>query len=419
MKKLSIIAIFCSVFLVSFNAQAATWGFVKCQTDCSAKKCGSDTAFGQECVKNCDSSRVKNCKAALDSTIAAKMGTAITTKPTLPVAPTNSNVAKEPAVVKILSIDGGGVRGVIPAVLVAKIEEQMGEPITDIFDLFVGTSTGGLITLFVNIQENGRQKYSGKEVIQMYSDLSNQIFKNPVLRQVRTLKGIIGSKYSAKPLDDLLNKYFDNLKLSDMRKPVVVTSFDFKRNEAFLFSTKMAKEWPAMFNLYVKDAARATSAAPTYFKPLDLKLSSGADLTLVDGGITANNPGLIGLMEAKKLWPNASRYVIVSLSTGKSVEVPKVKSNGIFAGGVVHVLQPTINGMFEGQSQISNDVLKTLMKSGDEKSFFRIDAIVSKDHAGMDIVTKDNIDYLKKVGEDLAKSSGFFEVITVLKNLKK
>ena len=158
-------------------------------------------------------------------------------------------------VIKILSLDGGGVRGVIPAVLVKEIEKQTGKPITESFDLFVGTSTGGLIALFVNVSQGSKQRYSGENVIQMYKDLSRKIFQNPTKRKIRTLGGLIGSKYSAKPLEVLLQQYFGDLKMRDTLKPVVVTSFDFKRKEVFLFSSHTAKEWPAMFNLYVRDAA--------------------------------------------------------------------------------------------------------------------------------------------------------------------
>ena len=111
------------------------------------------------------------------------------------------------------------------------------------------------------------------------------------------------------------------------------------------------------------------------------------------------------------------RHMIVSISTGRHKGLKKVKAKGIFAGGIAQMLKPTIGGMFEGQSQISDDVLKKLLKSGDEKMFFRINPGISKKAEAMDNVKESNINYLISVGEQAAKSSTFQQMIATLKTV--
>ena len=313
--------------------------------------------------------------------------------------------------IRILSIDGGGVRGIIPAVLVAAIEHIFGLPITEIFDVFVGTSTGGLISIFLNIPDkNGKQKYTAVEVIELYKTLSRSIFKTDLYR-VAHINGLIGARYDPAPLESYLKKYTGNLTVMDTVKPIVITSYDTYLKNVFLFSTFLAEQeakskrlpnGKSILNLSLYDAGRATSAAPTYFPPLDLSLSSGAKLTLVDGGVALNNPSVIGLLTALKAYPNR-RYIIVSFGTGQhqDKQAPagaKFQQKKAFIGGIIQMLSPTIKSMMNAASQLNEDILTTLLN---KQYFFRINPNIPKDLTKMDNVDTKNIAALEAIGFDI------------------
>lgn len=128
------------------------------------------------------------------------------------------------------------------------------------------------------------------------------------------------------------------------------------------------------------EAGRASGATPTFFKPLELDLSGWAKMVLVDGGIGANNPGILGVMEAKKIFPN-QEYMLVSLGTSKTSELGKVVAKGNLAGGILQMLKPTLAGMFTGQDQLSDPAAKALVESG---NFYRINLEIDPDVKNMD-----------------------------------
>lgn len=302
---------------------------------------------------------------------------------------------------RILSLDGGGVRGVIPATILSDLENATGKPITELFDMIVGTSTGGLIALYLNIPgSDGQQKFTSKEIIQIYKDLSATIFKNPLSRRLRTLGGLISSKYSAKPFEALLQepRYFGSIDLKKAVKPVMVTSKNINTGEDFIFSSLDAeKNDAANFPMWV--AARSTSAAPTYFKPLEVKVG-GQTKVLVDGGVGANNPALKGVLHARAHFPDA-KIVMLSIGTGISDKVLNVESKGLLAGGIAQILSPTIQTLFSAQEKDSSDAVMAIIGSG---NFYRVAPIIADKYAEMDNVEPANLNMLEQIGQETAKN---------------
>ena len=244
--------------------------------------------------------------------------------------------------VLVLSIDGGGVKGLIPARILQYIEKKTGKKISEIFDVFVGTSTGGLIALFLNTPtEEGGAAYDGSDLVKMYRELPLIIFSNPnPLRKLRSIKGIITSKYSAKPYEQLLKKYFKNIGMAQSLNPVLVTSVDIETQTPFEFRTFSAVRGDQE-NFFMWEAARATSAAPVYFKPYKLRTEEGT-FTLVDGGVGINNPSLLGISLAKRLYPKA-KILFVSLSTQVSEVKNKFKTSGPLGGGALSLTRGGTN----------------------------------------------------------------------------
>lgn len=196
---------------------------------------------------------------------------------------------------RILSIDGGGVRGLIPALVLKAIEERLrartGRPdarIVDCFHLVAGTSSGGLSSIALTAPK----PLSPEELVQFYQQASPEIFHRGFWRWLRTVGGLFGPKYSSTPLREALTERVHHSVLSEATRDLLITSFDMNACEPHFF-----KRWKARAaadrDLPLVDVALSTSAAPTYFG------SHGVgEMALVDGGVFANNPVVAAIAEA-------------------------------------------------------------------------------------------------------------------------
>ncbi len=194
----------------------------------------------------------------------------------------------------VLSIDGGGIRGVIPAVLLKHIEEKVGKRVADIFDLIVGTSTGGILAAGLTVpKRDGTPKFSAEDMLALYADRGREIFDRSFWRGITSAGGALDEQYDHKPLEKILKEYLGDSTLKDCIVPIVLTSYDIEKRQPYFFKTRRAREKKDR-NHYLRDAARATSAAPTYFEPtVTASLASKSTRrVLIDGGVFVNNPGM-------------------------------------------------------------------------------------------------------------------------------
>lgn len=253
----------------------------------------------------------------------------------------------------ILSIDGGGMRGIVPSFILKKINEElkeMGEtrPLYSYFDLIAGTSTGALISLGLSMpleksslkKENEEDykveahyttgRFFKKEVVEtkgyiphladpesfvsLYRDNGNRIFKveetKGLFKLFDKVNRLFSDKYKIEPYEEFLNEIYGDTLLKELRVPTMAVAFNTSNSTPYIF-----RSWDD-HGYYIKEAARASSAAPTYFAPaVFIDRESDETLTLIDGGAAANNPILCAYAEAVKLYPNATEYRILSLST--------------------------------------------------------------------------------------------------------
>lgn len=244
----------------------------------------------------------------------------------------------------ILCLDGGGMRGIVAATILHDIEKHLfslgdTRPLYAHFDLIAGTSTGGLIALALSAPsspssllhqqqsadahvQNTRHRlrkgfddiYPGpdlKSIVELYLRYGKIIFpKSNSLLQLNIIGQLFNQKYDDASFNTLLNQLFANMEMSDVLVPTMVVSYDCQNDRPFIISSY------ARPNFLIKTAARATSAAPTYFTPVSyFDEETGEHLTLIDGGVVANNPVLYAYMEAKRLYPGTKRFHILSVST--------------------------------------------------------------------------------------------------------
>lgn len=320
--------------------------------------------------------------------------------------------------IRILSLDGGGIRGIIPATVLAyiedKLKEKSGNPeasISEYFDFVTGTSSGGILSLlYLCPDKNGKPKYTAREALNLFKENGGDIFDVSVLQKIRRLNGIIDEKYPEKDLEKLLRNYFSEDLLSQSLKPCLLPAYEIRNRKAFFFTSIEAKD--AENNFYLKDVARAVTAAPTYFEPSKIKSLDGNSHVLIDGGVFANNPALCAYAEARKIdfkkvlanpnkpkKPTAKDMIIVSIGSG-SVKQPYYYKDFKDAG-VFEWVKPLIDIMMSGNSETVDYQLRKIFDSlskNDQKDYHRIQPkLVNADNA-IDNATSENLNALQRDG---------------------
>ncbi|WP_196888880.1 CBASS cGAMP-activated phospholipase [Aureivirga sp. CE67] len=311
--------------------------------------------------------------------------------------------------VRILSIDGGGIRGILPGVILTELEKIIQEKaqdktirIADMFDFFAGTSTGGILTLaYLTPDSSGRPKFTAEQAVNLYFDRGDEIFDASITQKIKSLNGISDEKYDAAELEEALHDNFGETKFSQLIKPCVVTSYDIKNGRPHFF--KQHKAHNPIFDFKVKDVARATSAAPTYFETARVKNDINTPFPLIDGGLVANNPALVSYSEARSIdfpfvsKPKAEDMMIVSIGTGSSSKTYEYKKAKDW--GMVGWIKPIIDIMMAGSSQTVDHHLKQIFDTveGQESyDYHRLEPKIVLAEPDMDDASIKNMNKLKE-----------------------
>lgn len=214
----------------------------------------------------------------------------------------------------VLAVDGGGVRGVIPAILLHELERRLGGALHQHFDLIAGTSTGGLIALALSFPLREGRALTAAELLAIYQDNGSAIFPQHWWNNWRAW---IAPKYSAAGLERVLQRMFQDARLAEAMTPVLVASYDLARQVPYFFKSENAKAQPEQ-NWPLVSVARATSAAPTYLPAFATQGPDGQRYVFADGGLYANNPAVAAYAEAARRSPPASVIHLVSIGTGNA-----------------------------------------------------------------------------------------------------
>lgn len=324
--------------------------------------------------------------------------------------------------INILAMDGGGIRGIFPSMILAEIEKRTGKPICDLFDIMSGTSTGGIIAVGLTVPgaTPGKPKLSAADLAELYEKRGNEIFKQSWLQKIGSIKD---NAFSHEGLEHLLNEYFGNARLSQALTQVLVTSYDIEGRTTFYFNSRLAQT-QSEEDFLVREVARATSAAPTYFEPLLLH-TGDKRRALVDGGVFANNPAMLAYVEAKKQYETAkfapagqtaSKDAGTSVSAARDIEEPFfMLSLGTGSSrkpyvyedakdwGLVGWMRPIIDILMQGVSETVHYQMNQLLphQLDGTPRYVRLDTTIDAAHSDMADPSEENINGLKRYAQEV------------------
>ena len=315
---------------------------------------------------------------------------------------------------RILSIDGGGIRGIVPGVILAALERKiqvktknLNARLSDYFDLIAGTSTGALLACAYTCPNlKGKNKFSAKEALDFYLKNGGDIFTPPIKKRIFSLWGFIDEKHDETVIESILQREFRTVKLSELLKPTLVVAYNIdNRKSDTKYKIQVFRQHKAKKNkkddFYVKDMLRGTTAAPAYFEPNQTKSLTNTNYPLIDGGVIANNPSMCAYIEAKKLRKNLKNkdIVLVSLGTGNVVEnYPYEKARN---WGKVGWAFSILDIALDGGPIITNYFLEQIFEH-DGGKYYRFNPRLRFAKHNLDDGTKENIHNLYRDGVDAA-----------------
>ena len=307
--------------------------------------------------------------------------------------------------IRVLAIDGGGIRGIIPAMIMDEIEKRTGKPIAKLFHLIAGTSTGGILALGLTRPDPRNQdspKYTAKEAIGLYDNDGARIFSRSVWHRIHSRFGLADEKYPAKGIEAVLDEYLGDARISDALTDVLITSYEIEQRFPFFFRSSKARQDPT-YDFPMVKAARATSAAPTYFEPLKLETEETVDYyALIDGGVYANNPAMCAYVEAKTTYAEAKPedFLLVSLGTGQLTRPLLYKE--VKDWGLIEWAQPILNVVFDGVSDTVDYQLRQLLAP---ERYYRFQVRLDDGNDDMDDASRTNTRALKLLAQEMIHKS--------------
>ena len=304
---------------------------------------------------------------------------------------------------RILSIDGGGIRGIIPGMVIVALEDRLkqlsGNPkshISEYFDFFSGTSTGGILTsilLFPSDQDRTKPKYSAREALDIYLEHGESIFSASNWRRFLSKFGLVSEIYNEEVIEKVLYDYFGDAKLSELIKPCIITAYNIELRKNQLFRQQKAITHGDSRDFYLRDVCRATSAAPTFFSVAEIFSLANTRYVLVDGGLFAHNPAISALIEVLKNFNtfNINDVHIISLGTGVTKNAYNYED---FKKKWAISIGPALVDIMTSSSSESNDYfIRQLFRSVNQAdNYIRIEPNnLSSIDPGMDAASKSNI----------------------------
>lgn len=292
---------------------------------------------------------------------------------------------------RVLSIDGGGIRGIIPALVLAELERRAERRIHELFDLIAGTSTGGILACALCAPD----PVPAEQLVALYEDEGPTIFDRSLWQRIHSAEGLLDEKYDADALDAALERFLGAKRLSEAVPDLIVPAYDMSAPGPYFFKSRKARESPATDDFPLSVVARATSSAPTYFEPLE-----APGRALVDGGVFAVNPAMSAFAEVLRFPPTAD-VRLLSLGTGQRTR--KRTFDEIADWGLIEWARPILDVVFDGVSDAVDYQLRHALRDG---RYWRLQVELDRASDALDDAGEENLRLLRGHARDLiARSS--------------
>jgi patatin-like phospholipase/acyl hydrolase len=306
--------------------------------------------------------------------------------------------------INILSIDGGGIRGILPATFLSALETRLQQAkndpnvrLADFFDLITGTSTGGLLTcIYLTPDETDahRPRFTARQALEFYFAYG----ANSFIEQENA--GF--HKYSPEGFEAQLRYFFKDLKLSQLIKPCCVTAYDLIHTEPYLFLSHKAVGDPRS-DFFIRSVIRSTSALPGVFPPAKAHSMAERQFTFIDGSIFAYNPALFAYMQAKLIYPQADKFFLLSLGTGLATTAyTESQTDDASDKNWARMLA---NIAFDAHSDMVNYQLEDIFKNKSNSEYIRLQPSLHGMNKEMDNITEQNVQALYNAGEGFVRTN--------------
>jgi uncharacterized protein len=276
--------------------------------------------------------------------------------------------------VKALAIDGGGIRGLIPALVLAEIEQRTGRAMATMVDVIAGTSTGAIIACALAKPH----AMPAARIAEIYEQDGPKIFDASLLRRIVTVDGYVNELYSDKGLVESLQAHLGDDRLNQTTTRTLITTYDLQGRQELLLRSDRD-------DIRLVDAAHASSAAPTYFEPLHL----GAR-TYVDGGVGAINPSLYAYAET-----GGQPTLLLSLGTGSQTR--PLPYDEVKDWGKLEWAAPIIDVVFDAAADAVDSQLERLM----DGNYIRLQTRLTQASDALDDASAENLAALRREAEQL------------------
>lgn len=324
-------------------------------------------------------------------------------------------------VIKILSIDGGGVRGLIPCIFLSHLRKELDSTgnttsFHKLFNIISGTSTGSIISLMLIKPPKDYSDIERLELLlDLYENKTKIIFPQASYEIPQHIRQFFRPKYSGKQLKKLLRQNLIDYTLEDSLTNLIVPTYDMRNMSPFLFKHNKVtvNNCP---NFLLKDVGLASSAAPTYLPPANTRsITTGQSYCFVDGGIYCNNPSLCAYTYAKSIFPNAKKYLIISLGTGnytRTYKCKNIKKWGILGWMNPFNKVPLLSAFMDSQIESDNYVISNMTDAKEYRFEVSLDGISSE----LDDSSDKNIEFLKGKASELilSKKDDINKIVKIL-----
>lgn len=256
--------------------------------------------------------------------------------------------------VRILSVDGGGIRGLVSAIVLHEFEKRLPRPLHEYFNMRAGASTGGIVQVCLS-PVNGQPLKTANDMIELYQKRGPEIFSRSLFHRVKSGGGWFDEKYQTEKFEKIIKEVVGDRWLSEVEDDLFIPARDLNRRWNHYFQSWSAREGndpdpPETWDYKLSDVVRGCTAAPTYFEPHICANRSGKDtFRLTDGGIFANNPASTARSMAFGLYGPSPDYFILSIGSGSYIAPIDAQYSSEW--GKLGWVLPIVDEVFDAVSQ--------------------------------------------------------------------